>query len=57
MNYEDHPDFIELYNFKEDVNETRNLSTDEKYADKVKIYAHKCDSALTRLMLERIQPN
>jgi len=28
MNYEDHPDFIELYNFKEDVNETRNLSTD-----------------------------
>jgi len=57
IRYKDHPDFLELYNFKEDVNETRNLATDEKYADKLKNYALKCDSVIARLMSDRIKTN
>jgi len=57
IRYLDHPDFVELYNFKADVNETINLATDEKYADKLKNYALKCDSAAARLMLDRIKTN
>ena len=26
IRYEDHPDFVELYNLKEDVNEVHNLA-------------------------------
>ena len=55
IRYEDNPGLIELYNYKEDVNEAINLATDEKYADKVQFYRHKCDSAAARLMSERIE--
>ena len=54
IRYLDHPDFVELYNFKEDVNETRNLAMDEKYASKIEFYKQKCDSAILKLMSDRV---
>jgi len=52
--YEAHPDFVELYNHKEDFHETRNLALEEQYADKIEYYRHKCDSVAGRLISERI---
>jgi len=54
IRYEAYPDFIELYNHKEDINEVRNLALDDRYADKVEYYRHKCDSIAGRLLSERV---
>jgi arylsulfatase A-like enzyme len=54
IRYQDHQDFVELYNLKEDVNEVNNLAFDINYADKVELYKQKCDSAVARLMSERV---
>lgn len=56
IRYEDHPDFVELYNLKEDFNEVNNLATNKKYRDKVELYTKKCDSAANSLLLQRIVP-
>ena len=55
IRYEDEPGLIELYNLKEDFNETNNLAYDKNYADKVEYYTHMCDSVSGRLMSERVQ--
>ncbi|MDX2413908.1 MAG: sulfatase [Bacteroidales bacterium] len=55
IRYEDNSDLIELYNYKEDKNETNNLAYDKRYAEKVIYYASKCDSAVNRLLSERIK--
>ncbi|MEP1486841.1 MAG: sulfatase [Algibacter sp.] len=55
IRYEANPEYIELYNFKEDVNEVNNLAYDEKYADKIEYYTQKCDSAVNRLIAQRIK--
>jgi arylsulfatase A-like enzyme len=55
IRYEDNPGLIELYNYKEDVNEARNLAKNKEYAAKIEFYRLKCDSAATRLMSERIE--
>jgi len=54
IRYDRKPDLIELYNLKEDINEVNNLALDEKYAEKVKYYRHKCDSAVNKLLSDRV---
>jgi arylsulfatase A-like enzyme len=55
IRYEANPDFIELYNYKEDPNETENLAYDLTYADKVEHYSYICDSIVSKLMSDRVQ--
>jgi len=55
IRYDDHPEFIELYNHQEDPMEINNLANDEKYADKVKDFAQACDSIASLLSSERLQ--
>jgi len=54
IRYEASPEFLELYNLKEDINETNNLAFVEKYSDRVDRYAQKCDSIVNELMADRI---
>lgn len=56
IRYDDHPEFIELYNHQEDFNETKNLAFDSEYADLVKQYAAACDSIVGKLMADREGP-
>lgn len=53
IRYEKNPEFVELYNLKEDANETINLALDEKYADQLHSYKLKCDSIAAKLLSER----
>lgn len=53
IRYEDKPDLIELYNFRDDPNEIRNLAYTESFADKVKFYSSLCDSVVSGLMEDR----
>jgi arylsulfatase A-like enzyme len=57
IRYDDHPDLIELYNHEEDFNEVNNLALDEKYAEKIEYYRVKCDSAVSRLLSDRVTEN
>jgi len=57
IRYEANPEFVELYNHKEDLNETKNLAMEENYTRKVEYYKHKCDSIADKLMSERISKN
>jgi arylsulfatase A-like enzyme len=54
IRYDDHPDFIELYNHREDPMETNNLAYDENYADKVKDFEQACDSIARKFVSERV---
>ncbi len=54
IRYDDHPDFIELYNHKNDPYEKNNLATDIKYADQIKQYRHSCDSIVGILLKARV---
>ena len=45
----------EINNYKEVVNEARNLVKNKENVAKVDFYRLKCDSAATRLMSERIE--
>ncbi len=54
IRYENNPEFIELYNHKEDVNETKNLAYDDEYTDMVKHYHYVCDSIINKLMADRV---
>ncbi len=54
IRYDEHPEFIELYNHKEDVNETNNLAYDSKYAEMVVHYKYVCDSIAGKLMADRV---
>ncbi len=56
IRYEDHPEFVELYNLKEDPNEINNLAFDKKYRSKIEFYSHKCDSTASRLLAQRVVP-
>ena len=53
IRYEANPEFIELYNLKEDVNEVTNLAYEDKYKNLVDLYSKKCDSAVAKLMKQR----
>jgi len=55
IRYDDTPGYYELYNHKEDFNETKNLALDKKYADRIEFYKQKCDSIASELLAERIQ--
>jgi len=57
IRYEDHPDFFELYNLKEDGYEVNNLALDKNYSDKLDFYKQKCDSVARTLLSDRIQAN
>lgn len=57
IRYEDNPSRVELYNLKEDRDETKNLALDQAYGEKLAYYAHKCDSIVEGLMSDRIQSN
>jgi arylsulfatase A-like enzyme len=54
IRYEDHPEYIELYNFRKDPYETKNLAYDKKYAAMVSDYTHKCDSIAASLLSKRV---
>jgi len=54
IRYDDYPDYVELYNHKEDFNETINLADEAKYAEKLTYYKNKCDSIAKKLMSERL---
>jgi arylsulfatase A-like enzyme len=56
IRYEDHPEFYELYNLKEDVHEAHNLAFDKKYRDRVRDYAKKCDAAAAGFLAQRVDP-
>ena len=57
IRYDDHSEFIELYNHREDVNEANNLAYDSKYANMVVRYQNVCDSIVNRLILDRAEDN
>ena len=56
IRYEDHPEFYELYNLKEDVQELHNLALDKKHRNRVQDYAKKCDAAAERFLKQRVDP-
>lgn len=56
IRYEDHPDYMELYNFRKDPNETNNLAFNKKYETKIEFYRNKCDSIAARLLSQRVAP-
>jgi arylsulfatase A-like enzyme len=55
IRYDDHPDFVELYNHQLDPMETNNLAYDEAYSDKVKHFEQACDSIAAKLLSDRVQ--
>lgn len=55
IRYDDHPEFVELYNHREDPNETNNLADDQAYAGMVERYQQLCDSIAANLLADRIQ--
>ena len=57
IRYEDHPDFFELYNLKEDGYEVNNLALDKNYTDKLDFYKQKCDSVAHKLLSDRVDIN
>jgi len=54
IRYDDHPDYIELYNHREDPNEIINLAYDAEYAPLVSHYKSLCDSAVNILLADQI---
>lgn len=54
IRYDDHPEFIELYNHREDFNETKNLAYDPEYAGMVERFQHVCDSIAGQLLADRV---
>ena len=56
IRYEDHPDFFELYDLKEDPYETNNLAMDKKYQRRLSAYQLKCDSIASNLISARVSP-
>ena len=55
IRYEDKPLLIELYNYREDPNETRNLAYEPDYSEKVEYYKHLCDSIVAILISARVE--
>lgn len=55
IRYENNPKFIELYNHKEDPNESNNLAYDSTYADMVEHCKYICDSTISKLMSDRVK--
>jgi arylsulfatase A-like enzyme len=54
IRYDDHPEFIELYNHREDFNETKNLAYDLEYAGMVQRFQQVCDSIAGQLLADRV---
>lgn len=54
IRYEVHPDFVELYNLKEDVNEVNNLAFQPEYSELVKSFHQKSDSIAMKLLSNRL---
>ncbi len=55
IRYEDNPGLVELYNYLQDPNESRNLAYEPEYSEKVEYYEHLCDSIVDELMAARIE--
>ncbi len=55
IRYDDTPGYYELYNHKEDFNETKNLALQEQYTDKVEMFKQKCDSIAACLLSDRVK--
>ena len=55
IRYDDHPEYIELYNHTEDFNEINNLAYLSEYADIVRKYQNKCDSIAGKLIADRLE--
>ncbi|MEO9511898.1 MAG: sulfatase [Flavobacteriaceae bacterium] len=53
IRYEANPEFMELYNHSQDINEITNLAFDPKYKDLITEYSKKCDSVISQLMDQR----
>jgi arylsulfatase A-like enzyme len=56
IRYEDHPEFVELYNLQKDPNEINNLAYDKKYERRVQFYMQRCDSTAAALLSQRAMP-
>jgi arylsulfatase A-like enzyme len=54
IRYEDHPEYVELYNLKKDPNELNNLAYNKSYKAKVDLYKHTCDSIAAVLLSQRV---
>jgi arylsulfatase A-like enzyme len=55
IRYDNHPEFIELYNHQEDPNETKNLAYDREYFQLVRQYEYVCDSIAGKLLSDRVE--
>ncbi|XOV92425.1 MAG: sulfatase [Bacteroidota bacterium] len=55
VRYDDHPEFIELYNHQEDFYETKNLAYESEYSNRVAYYQNLCDSITNELMNQRVK--
>ena len=55
IRYEANPELIELYNHREDPDETKNLAYNSSYAERVEHYKYQCDSIIKELMSDRVQ--
>jgi len=53
IRYEDNKDLVELYNLKEDPNETVNLAKNQDYAEMIEYYKQKCDSIANKFVSDR----
>jgi arylsulfatase A-like enzyme len=54
IRYEDHPEYIELYNLMKDPNEVNNLAFNKLFKAKVEFYKNKCDSVAAALLSQRV---
>ena len=54
IRYDREPTLIELYNHKEDVDETVNLALLPEYVDKMAYYQNICDSIIEKLEADRV---
>jgi arylsulfatase A-like enzyme len=55
IRYDDHPEFMELYDHRKDPNETKNLAYEQAYAGIVERYQLLCDSIAGNLLADRVQ--
>ena len=53
IRYPKHPEYIELYDIKNDLWEEHNLATDPKYQDQILKFMNQCDETIGRLLAAR----
>ena len=54
IRYDRQPGLVELYNHREDPDETENLALQPEYADKIEYYQNLCDAIIEKLEADRV---